>query len=234
MYLFIYTYKSNKKVIGLIFLISPIILIWINNITDTRSSLFEGLIILVLTLLRKKLINNKIFSYTLKYLLLILFCLSIIIAFKFDANNSFHAKMDEIFGTRLQLSSKLVNNYEVRLFGNRDVKLIGNNDIREDSTLQYSYIDNLYLQLFYRYGSAISIYIILRYFKIISVIEREQDETDVLLEIWIFVIIIGSLVIDSYNKVLLNIPLMGVMNRFYEKDYKEYLRKKINESKKVS
>lgn len=64
MYLFIYTYKSNKKALRLIFIISPIILIWINNITDTRTSLFEGLIILVHTLLRKKSINLKNFFIT--------------------------------------------------------------------------------------------------------------------------------------------------------------------------
>lgn len=159
--------KYNEKIFNKLFITLCLFIVnfYIFSYTGSRLSLILSIFILIIFLLfngKNKIFDCKIVSFLLKNSFIVFSIISIIISLNYNVNSKFYNTLDSVLEHRLLLGNNAINEYGIKYFGN-NVVLIGNGvnkyGIKTQGT--YNYIDSLYISLLIKYGSVLTITILI-------------------------------------------------------------------------
>ncbi len=217
----IYLNQNNSLKMKLIYIFSFIILIIISFfITNSRTQFYEGVLLLIGAILRRKIYDNKIVIFIAKYSFVGLLIFSMVVLHMYG-NNSMLSDIDKILVGRISLSYETAQRYNIKPFGN-EIQMYGTSAIKYSQAKEYFYIDNLYIQLLYKDGYIISLLACYYIYYLAKMLAKEKTIYSYLLIVWIIAMNFSSLLIDCALNISLNMPIMLAMNIINKKNIKNY------------
>lgn len=214
--------KENKEFNMLRIIIYFFITYIIYRITDVRNIYYISLLFMILYIIKEKkksFFEKKIVQKIMIGSYLICFAISIIMSELYNPEITWQSKLNEMISNRLSITHSTLQEYSITLFGNY-IPMYGVSSILNGghSWSEYSYIDNVYIQILLKYGVIIFVMISLSYTLYIN---KSFKEKNFIMCIWFFIIAISSIITDSMINIMYNcaiLSLFGVLRP--SKEYK--------------
>ncbi len=180
-------------------------------VTDTKTDILSLVMMLLgtafLRLLRSKKRVLQILSYILFLVPFAFWGLSLYMAKAFDWMVPFWLKLNFALNGRLDLGSKALQEYPIRLFGQK-IRWVGGSAMVKDPTLTYNYVDNNYLSVTLQMGVLFAFFMCLAYGRAVYVaIQKEQFA----LAAGIFVFMVIGLINPEMRNLLYNTFLLVLL-----------------------
>lgn len=215
--IFLTTYLRNGKTkkILLVNTLELLISYAVYKITGVRNTFIVSIMFIGMEIIYNK--KRKNFHKGIKHfknIYVILFIISLILANIYNPNNAIMKKLNNLLSYRLRLSNYVVESYDVKLFGN-DIKMYGSSAIKYGNvdSSKYFYIDNLYIQLLYKYGVIATLIYIMYCTKILKNASLKEGK-DNIIAIWLICMAASSLIGDTAITLVFNVALLDA-------DYKQ-------------
>ena len=204
--------QKNKKLV--VSILSLIVIYTVYQITLVRNIFYTSIILIVLILLyeyKPIVFNNNLVKKIIKYTFIIGFILSIAVTINYNSSNSFYRRLNERLSNRPEIEHRMYNKYGNTLLGNT-IYMYGVSAISNSKKLtfeDYSYIDNLFIQILLKDGLIILWTCLILYTKLLDKSFKQKEYIE--LGIWFFVIAISSVIDDEAIVVVYNFPIIFLL-----------------------
>jgi hypothetical protein len=229
----LYLWRRKRKVRWVELLIMLLLQIWICNRTDSRLTLYCGILCIALFGIWKlfpKLLSWKpaAFVMTTSYL----WCagLSLVLTASYTTKSGWMLKLNELLGERLRLGHDSLQLYGARLFGQK-VSWQGNGlDLYgKRAKVKYTYVDNMYQQFLQRYG-LIFLCILLALLTILMVHCYQTKQYQLM--IILFVLAIHGMIDDLIFYLYFNTLWLSIGIYLFSKKNRSEIRSDIRQEEK--
>lgn len=222
---FLYLHRSHFKY-KYLFLCIPIVLINTLNI-DSRTCIYFMLIIVILYIVNKNKIINKLFlsppsRLFIRNLFLISFIITSVSYYLYITNSQIGFYLNDLLSGRLYSIKLLLSNYKINLFGN-DLLLISTEEAYNKG-IKAIILDNCYFHLLLHYGIVTFFTFYIAFKKLINTFFQNKET--------LLIIIFASFMIlglsETYLfKIEINIFLIYLSDLIYDKKVKKEKERKI-------
>ena len=135
---------------------------------------------------------------------------SILLAYFYNANVSWMAKIDELLSTRLYNGHQAFERYDVSFFG-QWLEMVGNTEMNYQSGKEYFYVDCGYLFSFISYGILFTIVLLCLF---TFIFDRSRFSDNKMLFVWAVIIMFFSMINNTwivvrYNPFIFALPMVA-------------------------
>lgn len=177
-----YCKKGKIKIYELVFWV--IISLLLYRYTDSRTGMFLNIFIITISLFSRMRLNlniklkdkNKIIFLLAIIILLFAFFGSLILAVKYNKENDFYVKLNDILSDRIRITHNVLNKTRITLFGQKMIwQGWGGFGYTVKEVFEYNFVDNSYMKNLLSYGIIYTLYLGYLYIKQIYKMIKENN-----------------------------------------------------------
>lgn len=211
--LFLYSLKDKLRIYHVVLLMALNGLMY--YYTKSRLAFAVSIALLVFSLLFKRLFydnrSHRIFAFFIPSFG-ILSIASYYFSSRYNRVNSFYYNLDRILENRVRLANSSIDYYGIHMFGNPEINWTGSglDAYGNMSYMEYTFVDNLYMQILLRYGVVFFVVfnLLILAFSLCLYLNKAYFELSLFFFISLYSIIDNQVMFLQYNTIFL---LMGNM-----------------------
>ena len=207
----IITKRKNKLLVSILAIIISYI---VYRVTLVRNLFYTSIILIVLILIneyKSKIFTNYFIKKIIKYSFLIGATLSIFITINYHSSSEFYINLNEKLTNRPVIEHNMYEKYGISLFGKK-IYMYGVSAITNNKKLtfaDYSYIDNLFVQILLKDGVLIFSVFLILYTRVLDKCFKNKEYRE--FGIWFFIIAVSSVIDDEAIVVAYNFPIIFLL-----------------------